>query len=97
MGKVFCIDLGATLSLKSLIQASLTGLTSAECTLSTAGLEIKAKYDTIIGDFKMFVCSGHEHAHTECEEKNMHMHFHLALDTYLSLFVVQNSWVYYRI
>ena len=28
---------------------------------------------------------------------HMQMLFHFALATYLSLFVVQNSWVYYRI
>ena len=54
MGKAFCIDLGATLSVKSLIPALLTSLTSAECTLSAAGLEIEAKFKAIIGEFEMF-------------------------------------------
>ena len=37
MGKASCIDLGSTFSVRSLISALLTALTSAECTLSATG------------------------------------------------------------
>ena len=37
MRKAFCIDLSARLSVRSLILALLTALTSAECTLSATG------------------------------------------------------------
>ena len=38
VGKAFCIDLSARLSVKSLLLALLTALTSAECTLSASKL-----------------------------------------------------------
>ena len=82
MGKVFCIDLGATLSVKSLIPVLLTALTSAECTLSAAGLEIEAKFDAIIEDFERFFLfavstnmhkqnvkkKSRKHAHKQCQK-----------------------------
>ena len=40
MDKASCIDLGARLSVRSLISALLTALTSAECTLSASGVYI---------------------------------------------------------
>ena len=42
VGKVFCIDLSARLSMRSLILALLTVLTSAECTLSASGVTYRA-------------------------------------------------------
>ena len=69
MGKAFCIDLGATLSVKSLIPALLTLLTSAECTLSAAGLEIEAKFKAIIGEFEMFFLSVGANMHKQNVKK----------------------------
>ena len=68
--------------MKSLIPALLTSLTSAECTLSAAGLEIEAKFKAIIGEFEMFFLfavgtnmhkqnvkkKSRKHAHEQCQK-----------------------------
>ena len=68
--------------MKSLIPALFTALTSAQCTLSTAGLETEAKFDAIIGDFETFFLfamgtnmhkqnvkkKSRKHAHKQCQK-----------------------------
>ena len=48
MGKAFCIDLGARLSVRSLISALLTALTSAECTLASGNPVLLYKMSHIL-------------------------------------------------